>query len=294
MGALTEAFVEGDSALAAGLRERCTTSHWDPMLGSQEALDCKLERSAYVGRVIEADGARVLDFGSGMGFLACYLAAHGAREVVGVEVLDEHRQASAYLAESVFRAPNARFVKTTDELEEGSFDAVVLANVVSHVYDPCRVLVRLADLLAPGGRLFVEDNNNLSSPIVRRRLPGMWAREEANYREKRVAELGRRAADAYGLSFEQTRFWADRGLSRVAGLRRHAPLDPDYLIYHENAFRPDELVTIVFNCGLAVQWVRPKSVFDFKRNSVVSRLFERFPRLGLHVAPAFEILSVKR
>jgi 2-polyprenyl-3-methyl-5-hydroxy-6-metoxy-1,4-benzoquinol methylase len=297
---IREAFIEPDAPVARELRKRYATSHWDPLFGNPEALCRKIERSRYIANLLDTREKRVLDFGSGAGFLASYLATEGgASSVVGAEISRSEREVSNFLADEVFGATNLNFVENVDNFPSCSFDVIVLANVVTHI-DPCiPVLVRLAELLTPGGLVFIEDNNNLQSFLVRRRLAKQWPKWDREFAAKRRARLdprpdAARVADlTYGLTYEELDFWAEQPLEDLALLRRHAPLNPEVGIYDENAFRPHELAALLFNLGLAVRSVGPKHVFDFKRNRPVSWLFRTVPRMALYVAPAYEIIAVK-
>lgn len=290
---LDAAFLYPETNLGQRLRELAGTSHWDRMLGDRAALECKLSRCAYVSSLLQTREKRVIDFGSGMGFLSCYLAADGALRVRGVEILEQHRETSNFLAREVFGVENVEFAETADGIEPEGIDVALLTNVISHVYRPLETIAQLRDLLIPGGVLFIEDNNNLGSWFVRHRLPPTWQRAEDSYVELRRSVVGDAADETYGLTYEQAQFWSTRSRSDLASLRTRAPLDPESVIYHENAFYPDELASILQHAGFAIRALRPKYVFDFERRPLVSRLFVQFPRVALRVAPAFEIVAVR-
>ncbi len=266
------------------LEKSSYTSHWEPMRRDPPAIRYKERRCQYIASQINPAGKRIIDFGCGTGLLACYLDLSGAREVVGIEIVPEHLEFAEYLS-SVLPTNNVRFTSTLNS-PAGTVDAVVLANVITHVYRPFRLLDDLRRCLVPGGLLFIEDNNNAASPIVRRRLSEQWANAETSYRTRRTG------GDAtYGMTQEQAQFWSNR--PDPPSLHSQAPLDPILNIYHENAFHPRDLSHALFNIGFAVRSVRPKSVFDFKRRRAVSALFNAFPRVALMIAPAFEIVAVK-
>jgi SAM-dependent methyltransferase len=234
------------------------TTHWRWMRDDPATVRLKQRRCRYVADRLEAPGKRIVDFGSGAGLLACYLAAAGAREVIGVEIVREHLEFSEYL-KGRFGASRVRF---TDKLDmgPGSVDAVILANVITHLHRPYELLAQMRDMLRPGGLLFVEDNNNAASPLMRRGLPKVWAEAEA---ESETARPG--VEKTYGITYEQAQFWADR--PDPPGLHGYAPLDPQTGTRHENAFHPREMAHALVNIGFAVKSVRPKYVFDFKQNS---------------------------
>lgn len=304
---LVSAFVDQDGSAGKRLQELITTSHWRSLLGNEAALQCKLARSSYVADQLQVEGKTVLDFGSGMGFLSGFMATR-AEQVVGVELLDEHRAISRHLADEVFGVgERARFVASIDELEDESVDVIMLNNVVSHVDRPVAFLVGLLKKLKVHGQLFIEDNNNFGSAWIRRRNRKLWVRRDGEYRAKRVAHVrhahpgvdAERVADrTYGMSYDEI----DEAAAQNGGgapfdpqlLRDRAPLDPDTGILHENAFTPHELVTIMFNLGMVVTRVSPKYLFDYKKAPVATALFKALPRLALRLSPAFELTAVKR
>jgi SAM-dependent methyltransferase len=96
--------------------------------------------------------ARCLDIGSGTGHVAARLrelcpdgsvvatdldVRHLERQLPGVQVL--------------------RHDVTTDQFRSGSFDVIVARWVFAHLPHPTEVLARVADWLAPGGCLLIED-----------------------------------------------------------------------------------------------------------------------------------------
>jgi hypothetical protein len=165
--------------------------------------------------------------------------------------------------------------------------------------------------------IFIEDNNNLQSPLVRHQLrtrvwPGERHAGDLVYRKQREehiraacpevpgSEVDAMADATYGLTFSEIDAFVDYRLTQgpepfpTEALRRHAPVEPDTGQYHENAFRPSEVETILFNMGFAPVRTGPKYVFDYKQNPFVSWVFRTFPRLSLNVSPAFEVLAAKK
>jgi len=261
------------------------TTHWAPMQADPRAIAYKERRCRYVANLVEAKDKLIVDFGSGTGLLSCYLGEFGAREVMGVEIVPQQLEFARHLAADIFGVKNVIFATALD-VAAASRDVVILANVVTHMYRPFELLAQLRDALRPGGLLFIEDNNNLASPLVARRLGRMWTSADAAFTQNRIG--GERT---YGMTAEQARYWADA--LDAPSLRGYAPLDPDLPAYHENAFHPRDLAHSLFNLGFAVKSVKPKYVFDFKSNRPVSLAFRHLPTLATFVAPAYEILAVK-
>jgi SAM-dependent methyltransferase len=250
-----------------------------------KAIRYKERRCRYVADLVDAKDKRIVDFGSGTGLLASYLGQFGACEVMGVEIVPEHLEFARYLAADVFQVPNVTF-GTDFDVENGSRDVLILANVVTHIYRPLELLAQMRDALKPGGLLLIEDNNNVASPLVARKMHQVWTSEDAAYAQHRIG--GQRT---YGMTAEQAMYWAER--LDAPSLHGYAPLDPEFNIYHENAFHPRDLAHSLFNIGFAVRSVKPKYVFDFKSNRPVSLAFRHLSKLALYIAPAYEVLAVK-
>lgn len=309
---LIDAFCKPQSNLYRKLRSLLSTTHYDQLIENPKVVNCKLNRASYIAQTIKCSGKRILDYGSGMGLLACFLASEGAEHVTGVEILEQHRDVSSFLAKEVFRVKNIEFLENEEGLGVERFDVGLLNNVISHVYNPLKLFLDLTRLLKPYGLLFIEDNNNLASFIVRKKMSNRWQPAEKSYLSKRYeyikkirpelskGQIQSLAEDTYGLNYpEISRFvlhYMEYGKKPfdTTYLKHHAPIDPDVCIYHENGFCPKELETILFNVGLVPISTHAKYVFDFKNHWLVSKIFYRFPRLSLHIAPAFEILSIKR
>jgi 2-polyprenyl-3-methyl-5-hydroxy-6-metoxy-1,4-benzoquinol methylase len=101
-------------------------------------------------------GSRVLDIGCGWGQVAKWLKPRGCR-VTGIE------PDPARLAEGAefFDATYVGTAETLDTLglEKGSFDVVMLADVLEHLPDPWSTLTALLPYLRPGGRVVVSIPN---------------------------------------------------------------------------------------------------------------------------------------
>ncbi len=304
-GRLVDAFVR-EGPERDRLEKLVTARHWRYLLGNEGALRCKVDRCEYVADLLEVDGKHVVDFGSGMGFIAGFMATRAAR-VTGVELQAERRVLSDHLARDLFGTEGrARFVGTIGEIEDESVDVLMLNNVISHVDRPLPVLVEMIAKIRTGGTLFIEDNNNFAAAWIRRKNRRIWARRDRRYRETRIAHLrenhpgvdAEAVADrTYGMGYEELDRAASDGGDvpyEPSLLRRRAPLDPDTGILHENAFHPHEMETILFNMGMVVTRMAPKALFDYRKRPVVTAAFRAVPRLALRVSPAFEITAVKR
>lgn len=309
---LQQAFVKTDTELSGSLVSLVKTSHWDNMLGNEDALKCFIDRCSYVSNLLNTRGKLILDFGSGMGFLSSYLADNGAKHVTGVEILETHRRVSAFLAEQVFMVNNSGFIASIEGLPTSYFDIVLMMNSISHVSHPIEVLIKLVSLLKRDGLLFIEENNNITSYLIRRRNRRIWKMADIEYQDKRLKYIethypdlqtsaGRRIAKmSYGLGFDEIDHLVEsyqvggKYPYNLRSLRDHAPFDPETGIYHENAFLPTELDTILFNMGVISRSIRPKYIFSFRRHDLVSWLFQHFPRPSLYISPSYEILAVKR
>jgi arsenite methyltransferase len=157
-----------------------------------------VEQRAAVRRALALRGGeRVLDVGSGPGFLAAEMAAEVGRDgrVVGVD------PSESMLAVARRREAPVEFVSAGAldlPFGEAEFDAVVSTQVLEYVPDVAAALAEARRVLAPGGRLLVLDtdwdsivwhttdrprmervlhawNEHLADPYLPRRLPRLLA-----------------------------------------------------------------------------------------------------------------------
>ena len=115
-------------------------------------------------------GKRVLDVGCSSGYLSAPLAERG-NTVVGIE-LDPAaaREAEAYCERVVVGD-----LETMElPFEPGSFDVVLLGDVIEHLRDPVGALARLRPLLRPGGRLVLSTPNVANWAMRLSLLGGRW------------------------------------------------------------------------------------------------------------------------
>jgi 2-polyprenyl-6-hydroxyphenyl methylase/3-demethylubiquinone-9 3-methyltransferase len=140
---------------------------WDPdgfLFGLHTLLDPF--RGPYVISVLRSagavEGSRVLDIGSGGGFLTAALSDAGY-EVIGI---DPEMAALSEATEHV----TASFAVAVGErlpLIKASFDSVVCSEVLEHVDNPGAVLAEASRVLRPGGVLvFSLPNRTLLSRLV--------------------------------------------------------------------------------------------------------------------------------
>lgn len=95
-------------------------------------------------------GARVLDLGCGEGATLHHL--RGPEGAVGVDLFEDKLK----FAEA--RLPSCRFIAASAcdlPFEAGSFDHVLVRDVVHHIEEPARLVSECRRVLAPGGRVDV-------------------------------------------------------------------------------------------------------------------------------------------
>jgi SAM-dependent methyltransferase len=98
---------------------------------------------------------RVLEVGCGAGGNAPWLRAHGAKNLVGVEIHPE----SATQARAVFDRVESRPIEDALQSLTGPFDLIICADVLEHLVDPWDVLDRLGQVAAHDGELLVSMPN---------------------------------------------------------------------------------------------------------------------------------------
>ena len=130
------------------------------------------ERLAAIGDTRTSAGRRLLDVGSGPGFLLRFAKDHGW-DPVGIEPSRQAAEHARGLGVEVIEA----FLDDRLVNELGTFDAIHLAEVLEHLPDPRGMVERCRELLVPGGALCVSvpnDYNPFQRLLVERGLQEPW------------------------------------------------------------------------------------------------------------------------
>lgn len=140
--------------------ERLAARWWDPKGESRPLHEINPARLRYVAERCTLRGARVLDLGCGGGLLSEALAEAGA-EVVAIdlaaELLDVARLHLLESGHSVdYRQMSAEALAAA---EPASFDVITCMEMLEHVPDPGSVIAAIAQLLKPGGQVFLSTLN---------------------------------------------------------------------------------------------------------------------------------------
>jgi SAM-dependent methyltransferase len=105
----------------------------------------------------QTDGLKVLDVGCGLGGKTVALAVSDACEIVGLDTDLEKAGWAQKLADRRAKGNVLFAVQTASDLgfSEGTFDLVLLLDVIEHVDDPLTVLLECGRVLRPGGRVLI-------------------------------------------------------------------------------------------------------------------------------------------
>lgn len=140
--------------------ERLAARWWDPDGESRALHDLNPARLGYVMERVELRGKAVLDVGCGGGLLSEALAAQSAK-VTGIDlapaVLETarlHLYESGLQIEYLERSAEALAAERPQQ-----FDVITCMEMLEHVPDPAAIVDACADLLKPGGWLFLSTLN---------------------------------------------------------------------------------------------------------------------------------------
>lgn len=151
-----------------GKFDALSSRFWDPQGEFRPLHLLNPVRTRFVAERAPLAGARVLDVGCGGGLLCEALARAGAR-VSGIDLAPgmievARLHASEQALEIDYRVASAESLAAT---AAGSFDIVTSMEMLEHVPDPRQMTATLAQLVRPGGQVFLSTlNRNLKSFLL--------------------------------------------------------------------------------------------------------------------------------
>lgn len=191
-------------------RRRYRESHWLRSKDPEEAVRACMEQQSKAYSRIKTQqvlellgdlkGARLIDYGCGIGFFTVLAAKAGASLVVGVEAESSALASARHFALREGVEENCRFLCSSRFPQfrpQTRFNAVLLKDVIEHVEDDRALLQSAADALAPGSVLVLVTQNKLSLNYL---LEGAYHR------------ILRSEKDWYGWDPTHLRFYTPRNL----------------------------------------------------------------------------------
>jgi 2-polyprenyl-3-methyl-5-hydroxy-6-metoxy-1,4-benzoquinol methylase len=125
--------------------------------------------------MVNPEPKRVLDLGCFCGGSGRWLKQRFPDcEVIGIEMLDKAAAVAAQAYDRVITGALEHVDFAAEGLTAGSFDAIIAADVLEHIYNPWQVLQRVNPLLAPGGAIYVSLPNVRNLNILSALAAGEW------------------------------------------------------------------------------------------------------------------------
>ena len=133
---------------------------WDPDGDFKPLHEINPLRLGWIRQHVNLDGCRALDIGCGGGILAESMAAAKA-SVTGIDMADG--PLSVARLHQLESGAQVEYKKSTAEdmaeTEAGRYDVVTCLEMLEHVPDPSQVIRSCAELVRPGGHVFLSTIN---------------------------------------------------------------------------------------------------------------------------------------
>jgi len=133
---------------------------WDPQGEMRPLHDLNPVRLDYVERAAGLAGRDVLDVGCGGGLLAEAMARKGAR-VIGLDLASDLLEVARLHALETGTKLEYRLESAEDHLAShaAAYDVVTCMEMLEHVPDPSAIVAALAQMVRPGGHVFLSTIN---------------------------------------------------------------------------------------------------------------------------------------
>ena len=219
--------------------EAAASRWWDPQGEMRPLHDLNPVRLQYVERAGPLAGRKVLDVGCGGGLLAEAMARKGAL-VTGIDMAEDLIQVATLhaLEAGVELAYRVESAELHAEQHAGQYDLVTCMEMLEHVPDPEAVIAALAQLVRPGGHVFVSTLNRtprsyalavIGAEYVLRLLPPGTHTYEKFIRPSELRrwaqDSGLGLVDIAGLEYDpfsrRTTLTTDASVNYLMHLRRH-------------------------------------------------------------------------
>lgn len=125
--------------------------------------------------LVPQNATRVLDVGCGHGMTGGLLRAERGIEVVGIEI---HEETAAVSRQYLTRVIAGDIETMELPFEEGSFDCIMLGDVLEHLINPWQALQKLVRYLHPAGSIVASIPNIRNLGVMKKVLEGSWSYEE--------------------------------------------------------------------------------------------------------------------
>ncbi len=122
-------------------------------------------------RQVPASARRILDVGCGHGATGHILRSERGAEVIGLEI---HAEVAEVARQNLSQVVVGDVESMALPFAEGSFDCIVLADVLEHMIDPWRAVAKLKPLLAPGGSMVASLPNIRNIGVIAKLIEGRW------------------------------------------------------------------------------------------------------------------------
>lgn len=229
--------------------------------------------AARVSELALTGGPRVLDIGSGPGWVSRYLAGEHGRQVT---CLDYDADAIEALREAGLEAFEVDLEADdwASEIAGESFDVVILADVLEHLRDPARLLQRLIDdkLIAPDGYLVISIPNASHESVIAELAMGDFRYTETGILDEThirwfTLESLRRLLEGSGFLVDRIHR-TTRSLENVGHSERAMDLPPEFrkmLRSLQGESRTYQFVVRAHPCSDAHAVARQREQYDAER-----------------------------